>query len=100
MAMHPHLIDPVRVEHAQAAQLAARTLLCNTPQVPGWFQLRDALVHWLTVHDALRRATSGQHRCIQQVPQPSRLCVVRRQGLHIDATKWPLKTFQACGVVG
>ena len=62
MAMHPHLIDPVRVEHAQAAQLAARTLLCNTSQVPGRFQLRDALVHWLTVHNALRRATSGQHR--------------------------------------
>ncbi len=53
----PHLIDPVGVEDAQAADLAADALLRQVLQVPRRLQRRDALVHRLAVHDTLQAET-------------------------------------------
>jgi hypothetical protein len=50
-----HLIHPVGVEDAQAAQLAACTLLCHAAQIPGGLQLCHTLVHWLAVDDTLHQ---------------------------------------------
>ena len=49
-----HLVDPVRVEHAEAAQLAAGALLGHAAQIACGLQLRHALVHRLAVHNALQ----------------------------------------------
>ena len=48
------LVDPVRVEHAEAAARAADALLRERAQALGRLELRDALVYGLAVHDALR----------------------------------------------
>lgn len=55
----PHLVDPVAVEHAQAAALAANALLGHAAQVARGLQLRDALAHGLAVDNALRMARRG-----------------------------------------
>lgn len=49
-----HLVDPVRVEHAQAAALATDLLLGHVLVVARGLELRHALVHRLAVGDALR----------------------------------------------
>lgn len=54
--VHGVLVDPVRVEHAEPAALAANTLLGDHLQVLRGLQLRDALVHGLAVHDTLHKA--------------------------------------------
>jgi hypothetical protein len=55
-----HLVDPVGVQHAQAAHLAARALLGHIAQVAGGLQLGDTLVHGLTVNDALQAEGEAQ----------------------------------------
>ena len=49
-----HLVDPVGVEDAEAAQLAPGALLGHRAQIPGGLQLRHALVHGLPVHNTLQ----------------------------------------------
>merc|ERR1719310_271376 len=51
--VHGILSDPVGIEHAETAALAAHTLLSDAAQVAGGLPLLDALVHRLSVHDAL-----------------------------------------------
>ena len=48
-----YLIDPVRVEDAQASDLASNALLSNTAQVAGWLQLGDTLAGRLAIDDTL-----------------------------------------------
>jgi hypothetical protein len=50
----PHLVDPVRVEQAAAADLAADALLSHRAQVARRLELRDTGARGLAVHDALR----------------------------------------------
>lgn len=47
------LVDPVRVEHAEAGQAAPGALLSNGAQVARRLELRDTLVNGLAVDDAL-----------------------------------------------
>ena len=54
-----HFVDPVRVEDAQASDLAANALLRDAAQVAGGLQLRDALAGWLSVNDTLFRRGKG-----------------------------------------
>ena len=49
-----HLVDPVGVEHTEAAQLSASALLGKDTQIPGGLELCDSLPHRLTVHDTLQ----------------------------------------------
>lgn len=49
----PHLVDPVRVEHAQTPALAPDTLLGGGPLVDLVLELRDTLVLRLPVHNTL-----------------------------------------------
>ena len=58
-AHRTHLVHPVAVEHAQAAALAAHPLLRDVLQVARRLQLRDTLVHRLSVHDTLQQRASS-----------------------------------------
>ena len=50
-----HFVDPVRVEDAQASDLAANALLRDAAQVAGGLQLSDTLAGWLSINDTLER---------------------------------------------
>jgi hypothetical protein len=47
------LIDPVRVQHTQVTSNSAHTLLSNTSEVSGEFELIDSLVSGLSVDNTL-----------------------------------------------
>ena len=53
--MPAHLVDPVGVQDAQAAQLPPSALLSHGAQIPGRLQLCHALVHRLSIHNTLHR---------------------------------------------
>ena len=64
------MVDPVRVEHTEAAQLAASTLLSNVAQTAHVLELVDTLVLGLTVGQTLVHrllaATTAHAHCARE----------------------------------
>lgn len=57
---HAHLVDPVRVEHTKASDLAADTLLSHGAQVALGLELSDTLAGGLSVHNTLSQKRKMQ----------------------------------------